>query len=64
MFNAVKKQQKLVSEKLEVAGPSLRKQEQAVKSLSKGQFMDVLKGSSVNVVMEKGGQNIKKVKPY
>ena len=52
LFNAVKKQQKIVSQRVEEAGPSARKQEQAIKSVSKGQFMDLLKGGAANVVRE------------
>ena len=44
LFNAVKQQQRKVEEKLDEAGSSFRRQEKALQSLNKKQFMDVLKG--------------------
>ncbi|ELT97363.1 hypothetical protein CAPTEDRAFT_218832 [Capitella teleta] len=44
LFNAVKQQQRKVEDKLDEAGPSFRRQEKALQSLNKQQFIDVLKG--------------------
>lgn len=46
LFNAVKKQQKSMEEKLSEAGSSERRKEQVLKSMTKGQFLDVLKGTA------------------
>ena len=43
MFNAVRKQQQTVEEKLEEAGKSISRQEKVLKSMTKGQFLDMLK---------------------
>ncbi|OQV23501.1 hypothetical protein BV898_02620 [Hypsibius exemplaris] len=49
LFNAVRAQQSSLEEKLEEAGPSFRKSEQALKSVSKGDFLDLLKNPSGSV---------------
>ena len=46
LFNAVKNQQKVIEEKLKDAGKSTVKKERAMKSVTKGAFLDMLKGSS------------------
>jgi len=48
LFNAVRKQQKTVEDKLKEAGSSVRRQDNVLKSVSKGNFLDMLKGSSTN----------------
>ena len=52
LFNAVKKQQKSTEEKLKEAGSSELKRERVMKSVSKGEFLDMLKGSTSNVTAE------------
>ncbi|CAH1792663.1 unnamed protein product [Owenia fusiformis] len=47
LFNAVRKQQKILDDKLEEVGSSVRKQEKAMKSVDKRTFIDVLKGTEV-----------------
>ena len=46
LFNAVKKQQKLVEDKLDDVGKSEYKKDKVMQSMTKGKFMDVLKGTS------------------
>ena len=45
LFNAVRRQQKLVEDKLSEVGPSERKQAKVMEKLSKSDFLDILKGS-------------------
>ena len=52
MFNAVRKQQKDIDEKLNQVGSSIRKREKVMKSVSKGAFLDMLKGTNANVSNE------------
>ena len=52
LFNAVKKQQKDIDEKLNQVGSSIRKREKVMKSVSKGAFLDMLKGTNANVSAE------------
>ena len=47
LFNAVHKQQMLLEGKLADAGPSERRREKAVQSLTKGRFLDMLKNVKV-----------------
>jgi len=47
LFNAVRKQQTLLEGKLSEAGPSERRREKAVQSLTKGRFLDMLKNVKV-----------------
>jgi len=49
LFNAVRKQQSLLEGKLADAGPSERRREKAVQSLTKGKFLDMLKNAKVCV---------------
>ncbi len=44
LFNAVKKQQKDIDEKLNEVGSSVRKRDKVLKSVTKGAFLDMLKG--------------------
>jgi len=46
LFNAVRKQQKTVEDKLKEAGSSVRRQDNVLKSVSKGTFLDMLKGKN------------------
>ena len=43
LFNAVRAQQNVLEEKLEEAGPSMRKTEQALKTVSKSSFLHLLR---------------------
>ena len=52
LFNAVKKQQKMVEEKLKEAGSSVRRRDTALQTMTKGQFLDVLKNTATTVVTE------------
>ena len=52
LFNAVRKQQKDIDEKLSQVGSSIRKREKVMKSVSKGAFLDMLKGTNANVSIE------------
>ena len=52
LFNAVKQQQKSVEEKLQEAGPSVRRQDHVIESLTKGQFIDVLKKAAPETTTE------------
>ena len=47
LFNAVHKQQSLLEGRLADAGPSQRRREKAVQSLTKGRFLDMLKNVKV-----------------
>jgi len=53
LFNAVHKQQALLEGKLTEAGPSERRREKAVQSLTKGQFLDMLKDVKVCMLLLK-----------
>ena len=48
----LEKQQKEIDEKLNETGPSIRKREKVMKSISKGAFLDMLKGTSPNVSVD------------
>ena len=50
LFNAVKKQQKMIEDKLKEVGSSERKRDQVMKSVTKGAFLDMLKGSNTSNV--------------
>ena len=52
LFNAVKKQQKLIEEKLKEAGSSVRRRDSALQTMTKGKFLDVLKNTATNVMTE------------
>ena len=52
LFNAVKKQQKLVEEKLKEAGSSVRRRDTALQTMTKGKFLDVLRNTATNVKIE------------
>ncbi|XP_074662125.1 RRP15-like protein [Tubulanus polymorphus] len=52
LFNAVKKQQKLVEEKLSDAGPLEHRKDKAMKAITKGAFLDVLRGTEVRTVKD------------
>ncbi|GAV05878.1 hypothetical protein RvY_15941 [Ramazzottius varieornatus] len=60
LFNAVRAQQNVLEEKLEEAGPSMRKTEQALKTVSKSSFLDLLKNPhgapGVTVRQDKGNE--------
>ena len=47
LFNAVHKQQSLLDGKLAEAGPSERRRDKAVQTLTKGRFLDMLKNVEV-----------------
>ena len=47
LFNAVRKQQKIVDTKLGEAGKSFRRKDNVMASISKGDFLDVLQGQRV-----------------
>lgn len=49
LFNAVKKQQKVIEDKLKEVGSSEFKREKVMKSVNKGQFLDMLKSKSSNI---------------
>ncbi|XP_055345639.1 RRP15-like protein [Paramacrobiotus metropolitanus] len=46
LFNAVRQQQTTIAEQLDEAGPSVRRSENVLKSVSKGAFLDLLKDPS------------------
>ncbi|XP_014676211.1 PREDICTED: RRP15-like protein [Priapulus caudatus] len=46
LFNAVRQQQKRIEDEMKVAGSSIRKQDKVMKSLTKGRFLDMLKGGA------------------
>lgn len=48
LFNAVRKQQKLVEEKITEAGTSERKKYQVMGTMTKGKFLDILKGTQIH----------------
>ncbi|XP_070578641.1 RRP15-like protein isoform X2 [Ptychodera flava] len=50
LFNAVKKQQKTLDSKLKEVGPSERKQAKVMQTMTKGDFVDLLKGTKANVL--------------
>ncbi len=52
LFNAVKKQQKMVEEKLKEAGTSVRRRDTALQTMTKGKFLDVLRNTATNVKIE------------
>ncbi|KAK3603063.1 hypothetical protein CHS0354_015756 [Potamilus streckersoni] len=47
LFNAVRKQQKLLDEKMAEVGPSERKKSRVFEGMTHGKFMDLLKGTTV-----------------
>ena len=52
LFNAVQKQQKNTEQQLKAVGSSVRKRDKVLEGVDKGKFLDVLKGSTANVVAE------------
>ncbi|XP_002732980.1 RRP15-like protein [Saccoglossus kowalevskii] len=50
LFNAVKKQQKTLDTKLKEVGSSERKRTKVLESMTKGDFVDLLKGTAANVI--------------
>ena len=56
LFNAVRSQQRSLEEKLKDAGASERKREKVMESITKGKFLDMLKGDNkgrdFNVIAE------------
>lgn len=52
LFNAVKQQQTDISKKLTQAGPLERKREQALKSIDKNAFLDILMGGSKSISID------------
>ncbi|XP_067681221.1 RRP15-like protein [Haliotis asinina] len=59
LFNAVRQQQKVLEEKLTEAGSSIKKSEKVMQSMTKGKFLDLLKGSKPSM-SEDSKQDIKK----
>ena len=51
LFNAVRKQQKIIDDKMISVGKSETKRDKVLDSMTKGQFMDVLK-STGNITTE------------
>ena len=49
LFNAVRKQQKVITEKMEEAGGSIRRKDNAMSAISKGDFLDILQGHKVKI---------------
>ncbi len=49
LFNAVRKQQKSLEEKLKEVGSSELKRDKVLKSVSKGDFLDILKQTTPNI---------------
>ncbi|XP_063428943.1 RRP15-like protein [Mytilus trossulus] len=47
LFNAVRKQQKILKEQLDDAGPTEAKKSRALGKMTKGKFLDLLKGQTV-----------------
>lgn len=47
LFNAVRKQQKIITEQLEDAGPTETKKAKVLGKMTKGKFLDLLKGQNV-----------------
>ena len=52
LFNAVRSQQKVIEENLSSAGPTESKKAKAMEKMTKGKFLDLLKGTTVNVGKE------------
>lgn len=52
LFNAVKQQQTSINTKLSQAGPLERKREQALKSIDKNAFLDILMGGSKSIPID------------
>ncbi|CAC5413433.1 RRP15-like protein [Mytilus coruscus] len=50
LFNAVRKQQKILKEQLDDAGPTEAKKSKALGKMTKGKFLDLLKGQTVSNV--------------
>ncbi|XP_071080326.1 RRP15-like protein [Haliotis cracherodii] len=50
LFNAVRQQQKVLEEKLTEAGSSIKKSEKVMGSMTKGKFLDMLKGSTPSLL--------------
>ncbi|KAK2144723.1 hypothetical protein LSH36_736g01063 [Paralvinella palmiformis] len=64
LFNAVKKQQRIVESKLEEVGPSVRKQDRVIKAMTKGKFLDMLRGTPTSNLTNKPDElGIKEVSP-
>ncbi|XP_046585020.1 RRP15-like protein [Haliotis rubra] len=52
LFNAVRQQQKVLEEKLTEAGSSIKKSEKVMESMTKGKFLDLLKGSKPSLLKD------------
>lgn len=52
LFNAVRQQQMSINTKLSQAGPLERKREQALKSIDKNAFLDILMGGSKSIPID------------
>ncbi|XP_041353525.1 RRP15-like protein [Gigantopelta aegis] len=63
LFNAVQRQQKLLGDKLVEAGASVRKQDKVMESMTKGKFLDLLKGTSASTSVIKVEQEEIKEEP-
>jgi DUF438 domain-containing protein len=61
LFNAVKQQQRKVEVTLDEAGPSVRRQDKALQSFNKKQFIDVLKGVAPVEVKEEVSDDVSPV---
>ncbi|XP_050406439.1 RRP15-like protein [Patella vulgata] len=62
LFNAVRKQQKLLDDQLVEAGSSERRKDKVVESMTKGKFLDILKGTASKSEDSKNTKNINKQK--
>ena len=61
LFNAVRKQQKMLTEQLEEAGPTETKKSKVLGKMTKGKFLDLLKGQNVSIDSTKIKTEIKEV---
>ena len=61
LFNAVRKQQKILTEQLEEAGPTETKKSKVLGKMTKGKFLDLLKGQNVSFDSTKIKTEIKHV---
>ncbi|KAL6442202.1 hypothetical protein ACFW04_002463 [Cataglyphis niger] len=61
LFNAVKQQQTSINTKLSQAGPLERKREQALKSIDKNAFLDILMGGSKSIPIDNNAKSKKLV---
>merc|ERR1712002_201335 len=58
MGNAVKKQQKTIDDRVKEMGSTETKKEKIINSMSKGDFLDMLKGSSVSNVTNEPAEKL------